>query len=101
MATTTINTATDALREMIARGVAAYQNSLPDFARDDAPATALPYHARPACELPEPQPVITLDEEVQMQLCLRCELDECIDITDDRCPIRIEQRRVWRESRRR
>jgi len=44
---------------------------------------------------------LTLTDERQRELCLSCPLADCVDVTDPRCPIRIEQRRLWREQNRR
>jgi len=38
-----------------------------------------------------------VDEERQRQLCLSCPLADCVGVESSACPIRIEQRRVWRE----
>lgn len=91
----------DALRAIIARGVAAYQDSLPDYAREAEALVTLPYHALRADELPEPEPnVSAVDEDRQRVLCLNCELADCVGIENEACPIRREQRAVWRRSRR-
>ncbi|MCI0390331.1 MAG: hypothetical protein MOB07_16395 [Acidobacteria bacterium] len=31
-------------------------------------------------------------------ICLRCPLAECVGLESRECPIRVEQRRVWREK---
>jgi len=87
------------LSAIIAAGVAAYQASLPDYARDAAPIVTLPDHARDASELPEPQPNLTLDEDRQRALCLECPLADCVGIENAACPIRREQRAHWRRNR--
>jgi hypothetical protein len=101
MATATIITPADALAAIIAAGVARYQESLPDFARDDQPVVTLPDFARPLSELPEPEPnVSAVDEEGQRELCLSCPLADCLGIESTLCPIRIEQLRARRKQRR-
>jgi hypothetical protein len=95
----TINTNTspqDALRAIIAAGVARYQESLPDYARDAQPVAIVPDHALADVE---PAPKLTLDEDRQRELCLTCPLADCLGIESALCPIRIEQRRVWRRKR--
>ena len=87
-----------ALAAIIARGVAAYQNSLPAYARDEAPAATLPHHVRPRPELPDPEPIITLSEERQAEICLSCQLSDCVGIENEACPIRIAQRDEWRRK---
>jgi hypothetical protein len=99
MATATQLTPQDALRAIIAAGVARYQESLPDYARDAAPLVALPDPARLLAQLAVPEPIISLNEETQRRFCLNCELDDCVEITDARCPIRREQRAIWREQK--
>jgi hypothetical protein len=89
----------DALAAIVAAGVARYQESLPDFARDVQPVFTLPYFARPKPELPEPEPLITLHEDRQREICLSCPLADCLGIVSALCPIRIEQRRVWRKRK--
>lgn len=74
----------DALAAIIAAGVARYESTLPDFAR------------APIADIEAPQPIITLGEERQAQICLSCHLVECVDVTDARYPIRITQRAEWR-----
>jgi hypothetical protein len=73
------------LNTIIANGIARYQ--------------AL--YAPPLADVAElePTPIITLDEETQIQICLRCELADCVDVTDSRCPIRAAQRAMWRSRR--
>jgi hypothetical protein len=102
MTTTTANTSpADALAAIIARGVARYQESLPDFARDAQPLVTLPDFARPHSELPEPEPnVSAIDEERQRELCLSCQLADCLGIENPACPIRCEQRAIWRRNKR-
>ncbi len=99
MATVTTMTPADALAAIIARGVARYQESLPDFARDASPLVTLPDFARPPAELPEPEPnVSVVDEERQRELCLSCPLADCVGVESRACPIRQEQLRVWRSK---
>jgi len=75
------------LAAIIARGQAAYVESLPDYARG------------PVADVEPTQCNLTLSDERQRELCLTCPLAECLDITSPRCPIRIEQRRLWRNRR--
>jgi hypothetical protein len=96
MATATNLSPADVLAALIARGVARYQESLPDFARDAEAFVTLPDFARPKAELPEPEPIITLNEERQRDLCLNCPLADCVGIETEACPIRVEQRAAWR-----
>ncbi len=97
----TAMTPADALAVIIARGVARYQESLPEYARDASPLVTLPHFARPLSDLPEPEPnVSVVDEERQRELCLSCPLADCLGIESALCPIRIEQRRMWRKQRR-
>lgn len=77
------------LADIIAAGVAAYESSLPDYARG------------PVADIEPARVNLTLREEKQVAICLSCPLAECVDITDRRCPIRIEQNAEWRQSRRR
>ncbi len=86
--TTTTDTAADALARIISAGVTAYQNSLPDYARE------------PIADV-ETQPIIALTDERQRELCFSCALNDCVGVESAACPIRIEQRRIWREQRRR
>ena len=76
------------LAAIIARGQAAYVESLPDFARDFG------------ADVEPTQPNITIADERQRELCLSCALCDCVGIENPRCPIRVEQRRVWRNRRR-
>jgi hypothetical protein len=89
----------DQLRAIISAGVARYQASLPDFAREASPVIALPDHALPVSALPRPEPIIALNEETQRRLCLNCPLPDCVGVESEACPIRIEQRRAWRERK--
>lgn len=98
MATATTMTPADALAAMIDRGVARYQASLPEYARDETPVIVMPDHALADAEAPHP--VITLDEDRQRELCLSCPLADCVGVESSACPIRIEQRAIWRRSRR-
>jgi hypothetical protein len=92
-------TPADALAAIIARGVARYQESLPDYAQDAHPLVTLPHFARPVAELPEPEPnVSAVDEERQRELCLSCRLADCVGVESEACPIRIEQRRLWQRE---
>lgn len=96
MATATQMTPVDALRAIIAAGVARYQESLPDYARDAAPVVIAPDHALAGVE---PAPNLTLDEDRQRELCLSRSLADCVGIESPACPIRREQRRVWRKQK--
>jgi hypothetical protein len=80
----------DALRAIIAAGVAAYQESLPDYARDETPRVIVPDHVLADVE-PQAE-IITLDEEAQRRLCLSCVLVDCVGVESEACPIRIEER---------
>jgi len=80
------------LTDIIARGQMAYEATLPDYFKRQV----------------EPEPClnsgkvnITLTDERQREICLSCPLADCVDVTDPRCPIRVEQRRLWREENRR
>ena len=75
------------LSAIIAAGVAVYQASLPEYSPPLAEPTDL-----------ESLPNITLSEESQARICLACPLPECLDITDPRCSIRIEQLQTWRKG---
>lgn len=86
----------DALRAIIAAGVARYQESLPDYARDAAPVVIVPDHALAGVE---PAPNLTLDEDLQRELCLSCSLADCVGVGSPACPIRREQSRVWRKQK--
>ena len=100
MATITTTNPADALAAIIAAGVAAYQNSLPDYAREAEALVALPYHALDAGALPRPEPNISaVTEDRQRALCLNCELADCVGIESETCPIRREQLAVWRRRR--
>jgi hypothetical protein len=78
----------DALAALVARGVARYQATLPDF----PPATLADV---------EPQPNVSgIDEARQIQLCLACSLPDCIGVENPACPIRQAQRALWRNRRR-
>jgi len=50
----------------------------------------------PADVEPEPN-TSAVDEARQIQLCLSCPLADCVGVESSACPIRIEQRRVWRK----
>ena len=100
MATTAQMTPADALRDLIARGVAAYQASLPDYARDETPVVILPDHALADVEPARPNNLGIVDEDRQRELCLSCHLADCVGVENAACPIRIEQCRIWREQRR-
>lgn len=76
------------LAALVAAGVARYVESLPIYARG------------PVTDVEPAQPIITLSEERQTRICLSCPLAECVDVTDTRCPLRIEQRAVWRRNKR-
>jgi hypothetical protein len=74
------------LEDIISRGVARYEASLPDRARTpieifDAALNRIN---------------VTLSEERQTQLCLSCSLSDCVGIESRQCPIQIEQRAEWR-----
>jgi len=88
MTTTTPTSPADALAAIIAAGVARYVESLPDYARDFGADV-------------EPVEVNTsaVAEARQIQLCLSCPLADCVGVESSACPIRIEQRRVWRNRR--
>lgn len=88
------------LAAMIAVGVARYQESLPDFARDKNPATTLPDFARPTSECAKSEPNITIDDDRQRELCLNCPLADCVGVSNAACPIRIAQCAEWREIKR-
>lgn len=82
------NAAADTLAAIIAAGVARYQASLPDFVRG------------PLADVEPITPnVSAVDEQRQIQLCLSCPLSDCVGVESDACPIRIEQRRLWRNMR--
>jgi hypothetical protein len=85
----------DALRAIIAAGVAAYQESLPAYARDAQPVVLVPDHALADVET---EPNLTLDEDRQRELCLSCSLADCVGIESPACPIRREQRAEWRRK---
>jgi hypothetical protein len=87
----------DALREIIAAGVARYQESLPDYARDPSPIVILPDHA--LADVVRQPNVSAVDEDRQREICLGCTLPDCLGVENPRCLIRIEQRRVWRSKR--
>jgi hypothetical protein len=77
-----------ALAAIIARGQAAYVESLPDFARDFGGDV-------------EPQPNVSgVDEARQIEICLSCALPDCIGVENAQCPIRQAQRALWRNRRR-
>jgi|SoiMethySBSTD1v2_1073268.scaffolds.fasta_scaffold2535954_2 hypothetical protein len=87
--TTTIPTSpADTLAAIIAAGVARYVESLPDYARDFG-ADVEPIEVNTSA----------VDEARQIQLCLSCPLADCVGVESSACPIRIEQRRVWRNRR--
>lgn len=75
------------LSAIIAVGVAAYQNSLPDYARtpadDDEPTTTN---------------ISGVDEDRQREMCLNCPLPDCVGVDHRRCPINVELHRAWREK---
>jgi hypothetical protein len=85
------------LAAIIARGVARYVESLPDFARAGVPL----YHGEPVTdeEAAVEFNVSRVTEERQRELCLSCVLSDCVEVTDSRCPIRIEARRLWRKAK--
>jgi len=95
MATATTMTPADALAAIIARGVARYQESLPDYARYEV----LPCAGEPITD-EEAQVefnVSRVTEERQRELCLSCALSDCAGVENAACPIRIEARRLWRK----
>src|SRR5262249_29624991 len=64
-------------------------------------ATLEPEQQREVCQADDdtaPIPHIHLPQERQVEICLSCKLDECVNVTDPRCPIRIEQRVEWRRQ---
>lgn len=85
MATHTDQTPSERLAAIVAAGQAAYEARF-------APALPSPTEAI------EPGLNIYLSDERQREICLACPLADCLDITDRRCPIRVEQRRIWREQ---
>jgi hypothetical protein len=90
-------TPADALRDIIAAGVARYIESLPDFARAGVPL----YHGEPVTD-EEAQAEFNISrvtEDRQLALCLACRLSDCVGIEDATCPIRIEARRLWRKAK--
>jgi len=81
------------LTDIVTRGQLAFEATLPDYLqRQVEPAEAL-------CPIVHIN--LTLTDERQRELCLSCPLADCVNVTDPRCPIRIEQRRLWREQNRR
>jgi hypothetical protein len=87
MNTTTAGiTPAEALAAIINAGVARFEASLPAYARrsaDDEPM--------------EVNPNLRISVERQREICLRCEVEpDCVGVGDERCPIRIEARRLWR-----
>jgi len=81
------------LTDIVMRGQAAFEATLPDyFKRQVEPVEDL---------LPIGNVNLTLTDERQREICLNCPLADCVDVTDPRCPIRVEQRRLWREQNRR
>jgi hypothetical protein len=86
--TTANQNAAAALAALIARGQAAYVESLPDFARDFGADV-------------EPQPNTSgVDEARQIEICLSCALPDCIGVENPACPIRQAQRALWRNRSR-
>jgi len=77
------------LAAIISAGVAAYEATLPTYAQ------------RSSAEAGAPSVAInfTLGEERQISICLNCPLTDCVGIESKQCPIRVEQRRAWREQR--
>jgi hypothetical protein len=97
MATATTITPADALAAIIARGVARYQESLPDYARYEVLLCA----GEPVTD-EEAQVEVNVSrvtEERQRELCLSCALSDCAGIESPLCPIRVEARRLWRRNR--
>lgn len=42
--------------------------------------------------------VFSLKLEERDRICLRCPLERCVGVENPRYPVRVEQRRVWREK---
>jgi len=78
------------LTDIVARGQAAYEATLPAYLKRQDDLESIPSHIN-----------LTLTDERQREICLNCPLADCVDVKDARCPIRIEQRRAWREQNRR
>ena len=78
------------LTDIITRGQMAFEATLPDYLRRQVEPAEAEGHIN-----------ITLTDERQREICLNCPLADCVDVKDARCPIRIEQRRAWREENRR
>ena len=78
------------LEEIIAHGQTAYEATLPDYLQRGADKEAAPTRIH-----------IFISPERQREICLNCPLIECVGIEHRNCPIRIEQRREWREQNRR
>jgi len=78
------------LTDIVTRGQAAFEATLPDHLRRQVePAEA------------ERRVNITLSDERQREICLNCPLADCVGIERRDCPIQVEQRRAWREQNRR
>lgn len=76
------------LKDIVTRGRAAYEATLPDYLRRRVEPTN--------AEAEAPEPNIALTDERQREICLNCPLPDCVGIRNKRCPIRIEQRAAWR-----
>ena len=84
------------VRAIVAAGVAAYQASLPDFARDTVPQ----FFAEPltAEEAQVEFNTSRETEERQRELCLTCPLADCIGVEHQACPIHQEACALWRNA---
>ena len=74
------------LAAMIQAGIARYEETVPVSAR------------RPAfpVEPVETRINITIAADRQREICLSCPLNDCVGVESPRCPIRIEQKALWR-----
>ena len=86
------------LTDIVTRGQAAFEATLPTYLARQAVENS----STVVDEFSTERRInITLTDERQREICLNCPLADCVDVTDPRCPIRVEQRRLWREQNRR